>query len=237
LSSSITMYPHTGRILERVNTQPTPGSELPPISSVTFSDNFESGNFGKWNKLSTTSGESAYVTRTSWGAPVYEGFYCARFRTDGQYTIARSYAYKEVASTSTIYTCAKINYDNGLSLNKWNALWTIQFVDSSDSVVASYGVKADQDSTKWACMYGSQTSFASFGPQQDKWYTIETMFTKSSYGDTLAIYVDGAKVASLAVNTAGVNNIAGVRIGIPYNDAGYTSAIYADSIIIDDGFI
>ncbi len=237
LSSSITMYPHTGSILERVNTQPPSGSESPPSSAVTFSDSFESGNFGKWNKLSTTSGESAYVTRTSWGAPVYEGYYCARFRTDGQYSIARSYAYKEVPSTATIYACAKINFDSGLSLIKWNALWTIQFVDSSDSVIASYGVKADQGSTKWACMYGSQTSFASFGPQQNKWYTVETMFTKSSYGDTLAIYVDGAKVASLAVNTTGEHNVAGVRIGIPYNDAGCTSAIYADSIIIDDGYI
>jgi hypothetical protein len=232
VSSSITMYPHTGLILERMSTQSTATYGPTQSSSTAFSDNFESGNFGGWNKQFTTEGESAYVTRISWGAPIYEGYYCARFRTDGQYSIARSYIYKDVDSTANIYASAKINYDNGLSLNRWDALWTIQFVDSRGSVIASYGVKANRDSPKWAVMCGSQTNFASFGPRQDTWYTIETMFTKSSSGDTLAMYVDGTKVASIMVSSGEEDNIVGVRIGIPYNDAGYTSAIYADSIII-----
>jgi hypothetical protein len=237
VSSSITMYPHTGRILERLSDAPAAGSEEPQSSSLLFSDSFESNNFGKWNKLITTSGEIAYISRASWGAPVFEGEYSARFRTDGQYAIARAYAYKQVESKTTLYVQATINYDSGLSLNKWKALWTIQFVDSSNSVIASYGVKADQTSTKWACMYGSQTNFASFGPQPDKWYIVEAMFKKSSYGDTLALYVNGAQVASLSINTSGENSITGVRIGIAYNDAGYTSAIYADTIKIYDNYI
>ena len=237
LSSSITMYPHTGLILERLTTLSTATSGPTQSSSTALSDNFESGNFGWWNMQFTTEGESAYVTRISWGAPVYEGYYCARFRTDGQYSIARSYIYKDVDSTASIYASAKINYDSGLLLNKWDALWTIQFLDSTGSVIASYGVKANQDSPKWAVMHGSQTNFGSFGPRQDTWYTIETMFTKSSSGDTLAMYVDGAKVASIVVSSAGEDNVEAVRIGIPYNDAGYTSAIYVDSIIIGYDYI
>ena len=132
--SSITIYPHTGRILERVNTQ-SRESEPPTSTAPTFSDNFESNSFEKWNNLITTSGESAYITRKSWGAPIYEGSYSARFRTDGQYAIARSFAYKKVSTTTTIYVQAKINYDSGLSLNSWDALWTIQFVDPSNSII------------------------------------------------------------------------------------------------------
>ena len=86
-------------------------------------------------------------------------------------------------------------------------------------------------------MYGSYTSFASFGPQQDTWYTIQAMFTKSSYGDTLAIYINGAEATSLTINTSGENSVAGIRIGIPYNDAGYTSAVFADSVIIHNSYI
>jgi hypothetical protein len=233
---SITLYPHTGKILERLSDSPAAGSEPPQISSMLFSDSYESNSFEKWNKLTTTSGESAYISRTSWGAPVYEGQYSARFRTDGQYTTARSYSYKEVGSKTTLYAEAMIYYDTGLSLNQWKALWNIQFIDSSNSIIASYGVKADQTSAKWACMYGSQTDFASFGPQQDRWYKVEAMFKKSSYGDTIGLYVNSEKVASLSINTTGENSVAGVRIGIPYSDAGHTSAIYADSIKISERY-
>ena len=258
ISGRVTMYPHTGRILERLGTtpaptptptptpspspQPTPTptptpNPPPPSSSIIFSDNFEANSFSRWDGQTTTTGESVYITRASWGAPVYDGSYCARFRTDGEYDTARSYVYKNVGSRSTIYARAEINFDTGLALDSWNALWTIQFIDSSGSIIASYGVRADRNSAKWACMYGDETHYATFGPQQDRWYTVEAMFTRSSYGNTVAIYIDGTQAASFSVNTSGENNIAEVRIGIPYNAPGYTSAIYADSVVIDDSYI
>jgi hypothetical protein len=199
-----------------------------------FESGFETGNFSEWDGTSVTGGETASVVQTL----PHDRMYHARFTTDGTASIARAYCYKNIAGASELYALAYVRFDGALPpLSSWNALWLIQFRDASGSVIASYGVKADALGTKWALMYGGQTAYASSGPQADTWYTVEAYFNKAASGETLAIYVNGEKVASLAINTSGANNVAQVRVGIAYNDPGYAFNIYIDTVTIDDQYI
>jgi hypothetical protein len=225
VTSPITVNPHTGILLRKIEAPPPPP---PPPSNIYFKSGFETGNFVEWDGTYVTSGETASVVRSL----PHDGVYHARFTTDGSASIARAYCYKNVAGVGELYTLAYVNIDSGLPLNNWNALWLIQFRDSSGSVVASYGIKADASGTKWALMYGGQTVYAASGPQADSWYAVEAYFNKTTSGKTLAIYVDGQEVASLSLNTSGANDVAQVRVGIAYNDPSYKFSIYIDTVTV-----
>ena len=223
VTSPITVKPHTGMILKKLEAPP------PPPSEVYFTSGFEAGNFGEWDGTYVTSGETASVVQTL----PHDDVYHARFTTDGSASIARAYCYKNLAGSSELYTLAYVRFDGDLpSLSSWNALWLIQFRDASGSVIASYGVKADRASTKWACMYGSQNAYASSGPQPNTWYAVEAYFKKATSGKTLAIYVDGQEVASLSLNTIEANEVAQVRVGIAYNAPRYKFSIYIDTVTV-----
>jgi hypothetical protein len=205
-------------------------------SSYIFSSDFETGSFSEWTGTSVTSGESATVVQTL----PHSGSYSALCTTDGASAIARAYCYTNLqTSASQLYALAYVYFNRSVSLNNGNSLWLIQFRDSGGSAIASYGIiGTSQSSAAWACMYGgSNPAFSTSGPVAGVWYCIEAYFNKTASGNSLILYINGIQVASLSSNTSGANNVAQVRIGVAYNDPGYTLSLYVDTVIIDNKYI
>jgi len=219
-TSPLTVKPHTGVILKRTG-------EIPP--QTTFESGFETGSFSEWDGTFVTGGESAAVVTTL----PYQGTYHARFRTDGGASTARAYCIKSLAGMSEIHVRMYVYVRDGLPLSAGHALWLIQLEGSDGSLLASYGIKADQTGTKWACMRGSSNAYAASGPGEGRWYLVEAVFKKASSGKTVILYVDGTEVASLSPATSSASSVAKAQVGIAYNNPGYAFDIYVDNVTID----
>ncbi|MDQ1280369.1 MAG: trimeric autotransporter adhesin, partial [Thermoproteota archaeon] len=127
---------------------------------------------------------------------------------------------------------------DGLILANGQNMWLVQFLDSDDLVIASFGTRADSFGTRWAIQYGSgeTISIASYSiptPAVNTWYLLGAHYIVASTGKTIVLTVNGAEVASLSLNTTGNNNIASVRFGLDYYVGSSTATVYLDNVIID----
>lgn len=214
--------------------QPYSGGIFPiDVSSggTILQSGFESGDFRDWDGTYTTP-ESVATVATN---PVYSGTFGAKFTSINGSSFARAFSYKSLSGITEVNVSMRVNIDSGLLLGSGDALWLIQFRDSTGFALASYGIKGYQTSTKWASMVNSTNSYATSGPALDTWYWIEAYYSKSSSGTTVLLNINHQQVAVLILGSSNANNAASVRIGICYNAPGYASNIYVDDVTITSG--
>ncbi len=200
------------------------------IGEHLFDDGFESGDFDEWSGTITTSGGSATVTSNE----KHTGTYSGQFHIDSGSGTRRAYSYINLNNLSELYASAYI-YIPSLSLTSGQSLWLIQFADSSNSPLASYGVRADGSGTWWATQSGDYPYvLGSSGPSTAGWYLLEVYFTHASSGPTLLLTVNGVEVgASLNQDTSGFNNVGIARFGVGYYPGSSTIAVNVDDVSID----
>jgi hypothetical protein len=189
-----------------------------------LADKFESGNFNKWSGYTATSGESIVINTF---AP--QSGYHVRMTANGG--VSRSYIYKDISGASSAYAKMWVYVDDGLPLGTWNALWLVQFLDSSGSVLANYGIKANTGGTKWAAMKGDTNTFSASTVANDKWYLVEAYYTQAASGKTISIYVDGVERASLYLDTS-ASSVSSIRLGIDYTDTWAYTRVYMSNVAI-----
>jgi hypothetical protein len=122
-------------------------------------------------------------------------------------------------------------YVTDLPLESWQALWLVQFIGPSGSVLASYGIKNGGWTSKWATYSQSVNSFATSGPNQGTWYRIDAHYSRAASGETVVLYVNGVEVSHLNLDTS-ASGVAGVRCGIGYYDGGPSTRVYIDDVSI-----
>jgi hypothetical protein len=192
-----------------------------------FQSGFETGDFSDWASTYTTGG----TTATVYPFP-YDGAYSGRFAASGGYQTSRSYAYyKSLTGMSSATISMSVYAADDLSFGAWNALWLVQFIGGTGTVLASYGVKSNGWTTNWDTYSNGVDSFATSGLNQGRWYKVDAYFTRATSGETVVLYVDGVKVSSLSLDTS-ASGIAAVRCGIGYYDGGSSIRIYVDDVSI-----
>lgn len=195
-----------------------------------FADGFESGSFSAWTSTTTTTGGTAIVSTS----PVHSGSYSGRFAISSGTGTRRAYSYVNVGSLSEARASAYIYLPSGLSLSSGQSLWLIQFADSSGSVLASYGIRADASGLRWGVQSGNWPyAVGSAVPSGGGWYLLEAYFTHAASGPTLVLSVNNVDVASLIQNTSTANNIATVRLGVCYYVGSPAITVYADDVTAD----
>jgi hypothetical protein len=187
---------------------------------------FETGDFGEWTGVYSTSGETANVLSTL----PRSGAYHALYQTTSGSSTARAYAYTDFSDLPELYVSMDLYIDSSQPLSPYEGPWLIQLYTSSGSFIAAYGYQETDTELQWACRFSDQYSHGSVGPEDDRWYTIEAYYRRGTSGHTVILYVDGVEVSSLAVDTS--SDAGEVRIGMPFLNAGYEFRIFVDNVII-----
>jgi hypothetical protein len=211
----------------------TKTSNLVKIAApIVFADGFESGDFRTWSGTYSSVGGSANVVLHQG----YSGSYSARFNVDAGNGTRRAYCFKNTGSLSELYASAYVYIADGLPLSNGQSLWLIQLTNSSGATVGSFGIRADNASTRWALQYSNWPYILSaISPSEGRWYHIEAYYKKSDYGKTLAFFVDGIEVASLDQNTTGSNDVISVRFGAGYYSGAPAVSVYVDDVSVNSG--
>ncbi len=194
-----------------------------------FADGFESGGFSAWNGNYTTTGGSAIVFSNQ----PHSGSYSAQLNISSGSGTRRAYCYKTLTGYSELYASAYVYIADGLPLASQQSLWLIQLTNASDHPVGSFGIRADNTSTKWAIQYSNWPFIlGASSPSEGGWYHIEAYYNNSGNGKTLALYVNEIEVAFLEQDTIGSSDVTSVRFGV-----GYYSGTSAISVYMDDAAI
>lgn len=70
-------------------------------------------------------------------------------------------------------------------------------------------------------------------PSAGQWYLLQAYYVHASSGPSIVLSVNGAVVASLNQDTSGANNVASIRFGIGYYDAGSATVAYIDDVTVE----
>ena len=194
-----------------------------------FSDGFESGNFNSWSGTTTATGSVSVVS-----SPVSSGSYSGQFAITAGAGTRRAYTYYEdVADLNDGYASADVYVPSGLSLADGQALWLIQFADSSGNVLAAYGIRGGASGMQWTVQYDGWpyamgTAFSGSG-----WFNLNVLFTHASSGPTLVLNVDEVEAASLIYDTSAIANVASARFGVCYYTGAGAITINVDDAAVD----
>ncbi|NLF89069.1 hypothetical protein GX563_09635 [Candidatus Bathyarchaeota archaeon] len=218
---SITM--NANYMLTAVFTEDAP---IPPD----FSDGFETGSFSAWTGTSTTTGGAASVT----SATPHSGSYSAQFTAAPSTGVRRAYCYQNIPSSTTVHASAYVYIDSGLALSNGQAMWLIQLEGIGSVPSTSFGVRASASGIYWTVQDGNYPyTMGTTGPTANTWYQIDAYYTQAVTGETISLYVDGVKVASMNANTSGEEAVERVRFGLGYYAGTSTANIYIDDAAID----
>jgi len=196
-----------------------------------FSDGYESGNFDAWTGTAIVSGV-ADVTSNNVYAGVYSGQFDIGAGTGG--TARRAYSHVNLDNLDEVYAWAYVYIPADLSLASGQKLFVIQFEDTGDAPLGSYGVIADASGMRWAVQYsGWPTGLGTALPAGGGWYLLEAYFTHASSGPTLVLTVDETEVASLAQDTSSSSMVAAARFGVGYYTGAPALTVYVDDVAIN----
>jgi hypothetical protein len=198
-----------------------------------FTDGFESGS-GAWTGTTTTLGSSASVVSDI----SLIGNYSGRYDVNSGTGTRRAYSYVGLPGLAEVTSYANVYITDGLPLADGQNMWLIQFVDSSSSVMVSFGLRAESSGTRWAMQYGDGATIASAPssvplPAEGQWYLLEAYYVQASTGKTIKLTVNGVEAVSLAVDTTGDKSLVEIRFGIDYYASNSAATLYIDDVTID----
>jgi hypothetical protein len=195
-----------------------------------FADGFESGSFVAWSGTTTTTGSSAIAVSTLHNTGTYSG----QFTVGSGSGTRRAYSYENLGGLAELTASAYVYVADGLPLVSDRSMWLFQFEGPVGTVLASFGIRADNTGSRWALQYGNTPYFiGTTGPSSGVWYLLEAYFTHAASGKTLALSVNGVEVASLSQNTVSASNVVRVRFGMTYFAGSSAATAYVDDVAID----
>jgi len=212
-------------------------AHIGPETASLFQDGFESGDFSAWAGTSTTSGETATIATYD----PYSGTYHARFYSNGGGGTERAYSYIETETRSEIYVRANVNVQTGLPLDNENDRFNIVAVrgNARGWIIANVIVQHTGGVDRWGIKSQSGTWFASTGPSENRWYSVELSVRIHSTQGTYRLWIDGNKVIErTGLNTATEGYIDSIRFGLTYiYSVTHTVRVYGDNFVASDSYI
>jgi hypothetical protein len=218
---------------------PPPSTPPPPTSpsETIFEDGFESRDFSKWTKTSTTTGETATVANYQ----PYSGNYHGRFTTNGGSSVEHAYCY-ETVNEGTVHVKGYFYIAKGLPLSDSNDRFYFLRLRAGGQSLAGVGIRRYNGLERWM-VYGRDGSgwvwpnyVASPSIKTGQWYCLELYWHKSSTDGRIKVYIDGQKIFEIShINTAYYGNVDSVQFGI-IHAAGVQKdlIVYADSSMISE---
>ena len=199
-----------------------------------FEDGFESRDFSAWSGTTLMTGNTATVV----SSPSYGGSFSAQFNVIAGAGVRRAYVYENLSGQAELYASAYVYLADGLPLARDQNMWLIQFEGPVGTVLASFGVRADASSSRWAVQSGyhpySLAGSSVALPAEGQWYLLRAYYTHASSGKTIILTVNGVEVAFLNQNTAAKSNITRARFGIGYYNTGSAASIYVDNVTVEN---
>jgi len=208
-----------------------------PTSSVSFKDGFESGTFGVWTGIGTTSGEAAAIVNTV----KRSGTYGARLTSNGNRGFESAYCYENVASSSDLYARGYFYVTaSGISSNDNRFYFTI--LQAGSNSVAYAGWRMVGGVVRWNLLVRDGSGYVSVSstssPSLNRWYSVELHWKEGSSNGLGELFVDGTLVCSISSkNTAYYGEVNRVKFGLSeiYNCA--PTQVYGDDCAISSTYI
>jgi uncharacterized repeat protein (TIGR02543 family) len=207
-----------------------------------FSDGFESGDFANWDGTSTTTGETATVV----SSPSYDGFYGARFTSNGGASTEQAYVYK-VVDVSEVYVRGYFNIGGSLPLNdNGDRFYFIRLLAGNGQTGLAYaGIRRDNGVDEWVLYalngYTAVWTYAQSPlPQNGVWYSVELHWKLGGSGaGVVQLYLDGVKIIEVTgINTAYFGNARRVDFGLVQATLVQKNlAIYADGAVVSQSYV
>jgi len=193
----------------------------PPAAQVLFQDEFESGGFGAWSGVYTTTGDNATVVSTT----PYQGVYAARFQTDALSSGAKyATVYQSISpAVSEVHARSYFYIANGLPLNDTDDRFGLIGFEVGGQLQCTFRIYRSDgvDRFNIVGLNGSSSVSASTDniyPVEGKWYCVEFYIrVHSTLGEYIA-WINGVRQLAITnVDTtlygAGVSR---VRVGLTY---------------------
>jgi predicted deacylase len=216
ISGSTTTPTPTPTATPRPTGTPTPTATPTPTTPATtavFTDSFDSGAATGWSSTIQNSG-----TATVDSYSPHHGSYDARFTTTGSATSIQNGYYAKNINLADAYAISYIKIAaSSILADEGDKFSLMRFTDGSQSL-ANVGVKREGGVNKWMLYGAGQTVTSTVTVSTDRWYSIEIHYNAAQ--GLAELYVDGAKILQLTVNT---------HVNATHADFGLISATYAQN--------
>jgi hypothetical protein len=193
------------------------------ISSVLFSDSFESGDFRNWDGNQKTNSETLAVTNSL----SRQGVMSARFTADGASSSEAAYTYKNLEPSATIFARGYFLATSFTATSNYSRFYFTAFA-ASDQNVAMAGCLRSGNVTYWrlAVRNGSDWLIADSEASQflNQWHRFELQWIQSPTDGYGRLYVDGEIVSSISgINTALYGAVDSAKFGIAQSGGAKTT--------------
>lgn len=202
------------------------------VTSVLFSNGFESSSFSSWTGRQVSAGERATVVNTL----PHTGAYSAKFTSNGTLRYENSYCYKNIVSSPELYGQGYFYVSRSGITNDGNRFYPLVFV-AGGNPVAYAGWARSGGVVRWTLIVRNGTGWAvtssSTSPSLNRWCKVELHWKNSASNGLGELWVDGTLVCSVTgKNTAAYGNATQVRFGLAelYNCS--ATSVYCDDCTI-----
>lgn len=204
--------------------------EAGPTDEILFTDNFELGDFSRWNGMHMSSGAAANVTTTL----IREGDRGALFSLNGNTQDERIDYYATLQPRSEILSGAYFLLGSSNVAIQDGFQYFFMFV-SAGNAVAYAGWRRSEGILCWRLKIqdGIGWTFAdsSWSPSLNHWYYVELYWREDSANGIGQLYVDGVSVCLItAKNTAAYGSVDSVHVGLASSYNGGKTALYCDYV-------
>jgi parallel beta-helix repeat protein len=207
------------------------------ISTLHFSDGFESGDFVAWPGTYVTSDETASVTNTL----KHHDVFSALFSSNGGDGRERSYCYESIFPQLELYARAYVRVAASGIVENDDRFYLIIF-NAGNSAVAFAGWRRTGGVLKWNLVIRNGTgwvnAFSSASPSLNQWYCVELHWKKDSTNGLGELWVDGVLVCSASGrNTAYFGDANRVDVGLPEIISCASTQAYIDCTVFSAAYI
>ena len=194
-----------------------------------FADGFESGSFNQWSGTSISGGEVAAVTNSR----SHHGTYSALFTSNGDGGGEVAKCLKILETAGELHARGYFYVSKSGLVTEGSRFYLITFNAAADIAVAYAGWRRIGGVVKWtlAAKDGTVTvyNYSTVIPQLNRWYCVELHWKKDSANGLAEMWVDGAKVLSLArKNTAAYPGVAFANFGLAWTYQCGPTSVYCD---------
>ena len=231
-TGSLNINGYTVALFQAEASAPSPNAPL-------FADGFESGSFSKWTRTSISYGETAAVSAMIH----YNGYYSAKFTSNGGKDTEYAYCYKSV-SLGEVYVRGYFNISSGLPLTDNSDRFYVLRLAGSQTL-AYAGIMREGGVDKWVILVRNGANWMNWKsattplPQKGTWVCVELHWKRDSTQGLAELYIGGVKIIAVSgINTAYYGNATRVDFGLPYAwGVEKNINIYGDSAKISNTYV